>query len=56
MGTEDFQRRLDRAMAAGTLDITFEQLGDFDDTEREFRVRITSATGGGLWLFIQRLR
>jgi hypothetical protein len=53
MGTEDFQRRLDRAMAAGTLDITFEQLGD---TEREFRVRITSATGGGLWLFIQRLR
>jgi len=56
MGTEDFRRRLDRAMAAGTLDLTFEQEGDFGDTERELRVRVTSDTDGGLWLFIQRLR
>jgi photoactive yellow protein len=55
LGTEDFQRRLDRAVAAGTLDLVFEQLGDFDDAERELRVRVTSAAGGGLWLFIQRL-
>lgn len=53
MGTEDFQRRLDRAIEAGTLDLTFEQLGDFDDAE--LRVRVASAAGGGLWLFIQRL-
>jgi photoactive yellow protein len=53
---EHFQRRFDRAMVAGSLDLTFEQVGDFDDMERELRVRVTSATGGGLWLFIQRLR
>ena len=54
MGTPDFMRHVERAQAAGTLDITFEQIGDFDDAERELHVRVTSAAGGGLWVFIQR--
>jgi photoactive yellow protein len=55
MGSDAFQRRIDQALAAGTLDLTFEQIGDFDDAERELRVRVASATGGGQWVFIQRM-
>jgi photoactive yellow protein len=55
LGTPDFLRRIERARQAGTLDIMFEQVGDFDDAERLLRVRVKSASGGGLWLFIERL-
>jgi len=54
MGTPDFRRRIEHANALGTLDIRFEQVGDFDDVERELRVRVKSASGGGLWVFIER--
>jgi photoactive yellow protein len=54
MGTPEFMRRIEKARAAATLDITFEQVGDFDDAERELRVRMLSASSGGLWVFLQR--
>jgi hypothetical protein len=37
------------------VDIEFGHVGDFDDADKELRCRILSATGGGLWGFIQRL-
>jgi photoactive yellow protein len=54
MSSPAFLQRLEQARAAGTLDISFEQVGDFDDAQRELRVRVISASAGGLWLFIQR--
>jgi photoactive yellow protein len=56
MGNPDFMRRLEQAQSAGKLDITFEQVGDFDDAERELQVRMISASTGGLWVFLQRNR
>jgi photoactive yellow protein len=55
MGTAEFMRRVEAAQSAGKLDISFEQVGDFDDAERELRVRMISASAGGLWVFIERL-
>ena len=56
LGTPEFMRRLDQAQARGSLDITFDQVGDFGDPERELHVRVRSATSGGLWIFIERGR
>ena len=54
MWTPEFQQRYDQAVAAGTLDVTFDQVGDFSDRTRHIRVRARSAPGGGVWLFIDR--
>jgi len=54
VGTPDLLRRIERARAAGTLDILFEHVGDFADATRELRVRVKSATPGELWVFIDR--
>lgn len=54
MWTREFQARYDRAAAAGTLDVTFDQVGDFSDRTRHLRVRARSAQGGGVWVFIER--
>jgi photoactive yellow protein len=54
MGTPDFARRVELAQAAGTLDICFEQVGDFDDRERKLRVRMVAAAAGGAWIVLQR--
>lgn len=54
MWTAAFQQRYDRATAAGTLDVTFDQIGDFDSRTRHLRVRVRSAMGGGAWVFIDR--
>ena len=55
LATPELMRRIAEARRAGTLDITFEQVGDFDDADRELRVRVSSATGGGLWVFLRRI-
>lgn len=55
LGSPELMRRIAAARRAGTLDITFEQVGDFDDADRLLRVRVKSATGGGLWVFLQRI-
>lgn len=49
-----FRGRIDRARAAGTLDIEFIFIGDFSDQQRELTVRVQSASDGGTWIFIQR--
>jgi len=54
LATPERLRRIAQARQAGTLDIFFEQIGDFDDAERELRVRVVSASGNGLWLFLER--
>jgi photoactive yellow protein len=54
MWTEAFQARYDAAAAAGTLDVTFDQIGDFDDRTRHLHVRARSASGGGVWLLLDR--
>ncbi len=54
MGAVEFQRRLEQAQHAGTLDIAFDQVGDFDDAERELRVRMISDRAGGMWVFLKR--
>ena len=54
MGTPEFMRRLEQAKRARTLDLTFEQVGDFDDAERQLHVRLIAATKNGVWMFIRR--
>lgn len=54
LGTPERMRRIEEARHAGTLDISFEQIGDFDDAERDLRVRVVSAEGGGVWVCLQR--
>lgn len=46
--------RVERSLAAGTRDISFERVGDYGDAERELRVRLKSASSGGAWVFIDR--
>ncbi|MEZ5818256.1 MAG: hypothetical protein R3D44_14340 [Hyphomicrobiaceae bacterium] len=49
-----FKGRIERAISAGTLDIVFNYVGDFDDAERELRFRVVSASDGGLWILTDR--
>ena len=51
---EAFRGRIEAARARGTLDIAFSWIGDFADRHREMRVRIQSASDGGVWIFMQR--
>lgn len=55
MATEGYRGRIERALQAGTLDLEFTHIGDFEDRERELNVRIQSASGGGYWIFMQRV-
>jgi photoactive yellow protein len=54
MGTPAFLQRIERAASAGTLDVTFEHVGDFQDAERELTARVFSAASPGLWIFLRR--
>jgi photoactive yellow protein len=54
MNHPGFRGRIERAMAAGRLDLEFGWTGDFADAERSMRVRVLSASGGGTWIFLQR--
>ncbi len=54
MNTDDYRGRLDRARKAGTVNIAFSHIGDFEDETRELRVRIQSASDGGIWIFMSR--
>lgn len=49
-----FLGRIEKARAAGTLDIAFAFTGDYSDRDRELRVRVQSASDGGTWIFMQR--
>lgn len=54
MNNASFRGRIERALQRGKLDIAFDHVGDFDDEDREVRVRVQSAAGGGCWIFMQR--
>lgn len=54
MSSASFLGRIERAKAAGQLDIAFDYIGDFDDAAKEVRVRVQSASDGGYWIFIAR--
>jgi len=54
MDNPDFRGRIERARTAGTLDLEFSHVGDFEDRDRELTVRIQSASAGGLWIFMRR--
>jgi len=54
MANEGFRGRLEAARARGTLDLQFSWIGDFADRQRELRVRVQSASDGGVWIFIRR--
>lgn len=54
MNNAGFRGRIEAAIASGTLDIEFTHVGDYDDRNRELRVRALSSTDGGVWLFHKR--
>lgn len=54
MDADHYKGRLDRALKARTVDIEFTHIGDFEDRDRELRVRIQSASDGGCWIFHSR--
>ncbi|WP_277968798.1 hypothetical protein [Sphingomonas echinoides] len=54
MDNPDFRGRVERASAAGTLDLEFTHIGDFEDRHRELTVRIQPASAGGYWIFLRR--
>jgi photoactive yellow protein len=54
MDTPGFRGRIERARAAGQLDLEFGFVGDFADRERELTVRVQPASDGGLWIFMRR--
>jgi len=49
-----FKGRIEKARAAGTLDISFSFVGDFSDRNRELSVRVQAAKDGGTWIFVKR--
>jgi photoactive yellow protein len=54
MNTPEYRGRIERAIAAGDLDLRFDYVGDFADRSRELEVRIQSAAAGGYWIFMRR--
>jgi photoactive yellow protein len=54
MNNAGFKGRIDRALAAGKLDIKFGYTGDMPSETMELDVRVQSATGGGCWIFLKR--
>jgi len=54
MGVDEFQGRIQRARAHGHLDLAFGWVGDFSDRNRQLKVRVQSASDGGIWVFINR--
>jgi photoactive yellow protein len=54
LGSDAFRGRIERARANGTVDITFDWAGDYNDPKRTMHIRVQTARNGGLWLFIDR--
>jgi hypothetical protein len=52
MNNGHFKQRIDKARQAGSLDMAFSFVGDFNDRSRELDVRIQSGRDGGIWIFI----
>jgi photoactive yellow protein len=54
MNNNHFKGRIDKARAAGTLNLSFTFIGDFEDSNRELSIRVQSAKDGGAWIAIKR--
>jgi photoactive yellow protein len=54
MASPAMRGRIEAAAARGTVDIEIGWTGDFDDPDRDIRIRVMSASDGGLWLFMNR--
>lgn len=54
LGSDDFRGRLRRAMEDGPIDLELGWAGDFNDPQRELRIRVQSSRNGGMWMFIER--
>ena len=54
MASPAMRGRVEAAAARGTVDIEIGWTGDFDDPDRDIRIRVMSASDGGLWLFLNR--
>ena len=55
MDTDDFRGRITKAVEnGGKVDLEIGWYGDFDDPDRDLRIRIQSARNGGVWIFIER--
>jgi photoactive yellow protein len=54
MNNAHFKGLIEKARAAGTLDIRFSFIGDFADRNRELTVRVQSAKDGGTWICHKR--
>ncbi len=55
-GSDEFRGRVARAREQGPVDLEIAWPGDRLDPTRELRIRVQSAGGDGLWLFIERDR
>lgn len=53
-GRGDFQVRIIRAQETPPVDLELALPGDYSDPKRDLRIRVQSASQGGVWLFIQR--
>jgi photoactive yellow protein len=54
MASPAMRGRVEAAAARGPVEIEIGWTGDFDDPDRDIRIRIMSASDGGLWLFMNR--
>lgn len=54
MDAAGYSHRIRRSLMQGRLDLEFRWVGDFADAGRELHVRVQSATGGGVWIFMKR--
>jgi photoactive yellow protein len=47
--------RIEKALAARTLDLRINHVGDFADRQRALELRVVSATSDGFWMFLRRI-
>ena len=55
LNNDRFRGRIDKAMADGSLDISFDYTADLPSGARDvaMHVRVQSANGGGCWIFVK---
>jgi photoactive yellow protein len=51
---DGFRGRINRAMEQGAVDLEFGWTGDYSDPKRDLRIRVQSASGDGVWVFVER--
>jgi photoactive yellow protein len=54
MSNPNFRGRIDRALAAGKLDISFGYVVEVASGEMDLDVRVQSSASGGCWIFLRR--